>query len=166
MSAEIRLSTSQLLEELEQLKVWSGPKIAKVFRKTQIPGYELAPIGSGGFINYREKFFFITNAHVVQTIESGDLFGKIVVPFKDHGNEIVRFISCKMDEELDVAVLEIDPVQAQSDSDKLFVDQQCFQDPTQYLDACNFAFVHGFPASQTNVESDGRTILVETTSLP
>lgn len=166
MSEEKILSTFDLIRELEQFRVWSSSKIAKVFRKTEIPGYELAPIGSGGFMHYKNKFFFITNAHVVKTINDGDFIGKIVVPLKDHGKEIVKFIQCELDYELDIAVLEIDQSQAQSDSDKLFIEHQCFEEPTQYLDRCNFVFVHGFPASQTNVESSDRIVVAETTSLP
>jgi hypothetical protein len=161
---EKHISHQELLREVVQFKEWSGPKIAKVFRKTGVPGYELAPIGSGGFICYRDKYFFVTNNHVVQTIEEGNILENIVVPFSDHGKIIVQFVRCESDPDNDISVLEIDQQFAQSKSDKLFIDSKCFEDPKNYLNRCNFVFIHGFPSANTHIDNVEK--VVETVSLP
>lgn len=165
MSTEEQPTREELMRELQQFKIWSGPKIAKVFRRTSIPGYELEPIGSGGFIKYRGKYFLLTNAHVINTIRDGDVLENIVVSNKKN-NQRMNFIRYNSDDELDIAVLELDPMEAQNDSGRLFIDQRCFEEATKYINYNNIAFVHGFPRMQTEVYSEGQQCIAETTSFP
>lgn len=161
--AEIHISNEKLRAEMEPFKQWSGPKIAKVFGKTNIPDFEYNPIGSGGFIFYRNRYFFVTNHHVVESIE-GDVLENTVVTFLDEGIEIAKFVGVESDKEIDICVLEIDHEFAQKHSYRQFLSSDCFENTEEYLGRCNFVFIHGFPYANTEIDFNARVI--ETTSLP
>lgn len=166
---EERIDTQELLEKTKECKQYSGPILTRIFWKTGIPGYELGPLGSAGFLKYENKYFVVTAHHVVSSIDLSSRLNEVVIPFitKD-GTEILNISNHAEDKDNDIVAFEIEPNSAkllEAKSSKNFLDYTLFDEqPLSYnKNLSNIVFLHGIAGQETNIDYEALTVEMTTT---
>lgn len=159
-----RISQDDLLEETAKAKEWSGQYLIKVFKN--IDGLE--SLGSGGLIKYRGKFFAVTNAHVVKSLEENQLLSNIEISYKDEQeiDRIAKLIDVKVDKENDLAAFEISPASVKQMYNHIFLDEELLEKDAKhyFVDRGNIVFLHGYPSLETSIDHKEKE--VDMTTLP
>lgn len=159
------VSLEKILWEMNEFKQISGPKLCRILADQGTnSGERYLFLGSGGFLHYNDKYFIVTNHHVVRSIPYDDRLNKIVVPIVDEGTSKAVLINQAEDIENDLAVFELPKSDLIRFKPKGFLEPCMIEiDPVSYLEnSCNIAFIHGFPNSRSNIDHGKKTIVVET----
>jgi hypothetical protein len=154
----IEIPREELLAETVRFKGWSGPVLVKLFGNS---GYGLYSLGSAGLIKYKNRYFVVTNEHVVKHVEKENRQNEIIIPFKDkNGNDMnAKIIDHDDNEDIDFAAFEICPTSVSEMKNHWFIDETYIElSVTDYLKRSNVVFLHGFPASQTSIDYQSRTV--------
>lgn len=74
-----KVPKEELIRECRLFKNWSGPVLVRLLYQRE---HDLKPLGSGGLINYRGRYFVITNEHVIRNIPEDERNGSIIIPYQ------------------------------------------------------------------------------------
>lgn len=159
----IRITNEVLREETGRFKDWSGPILIKLLADDNDFIYSL---GSGGLIKYRERYFAITNKHVVSSIIPSERLRGINIPYKDKGgvDRRMTIIAEAEDTDNDIAAFEISANSAANFGDTRFLEEhQIEKDVKNYIDnTSNIVFLHGYPIYDTKIDYVNKVIDMET----
>lgn len=154
-----------LLKELVLFKDWSGPILVKVMSDTSEFG--MRSLGSGGLLNYKGRYFVITNEHVISSVQNDNRINEIFIPYKNKMNvdNKMKIIDEKSDFGEDLAVLEICPKTIKDMNNHHFLDEIYLEsDIEDFVNRTNVVFLHGFPGSETKINDNDK--LVDMTTFP
>ncbi|USK61357.1 hypothetical protein [Peribacillus asahii] len=160
----MEIPREELLEETKRFKEWSGPVLVKLFTDSE---YGLLSLGSGGLLKYRGRYFAITNEHVIRNVDKEKRKSEIIIPYKDKNNKDikVKIIDDEEDKENDFAALEICETSVKLMKNHWFLDESYMEkNVLDYIDRSNVVFLHGFPWTETNIDTANR--IVDMTTLP
>jgi hypothetical protein len=164
MKKYISISQEELLKETAHFKRWSGPVVTKIFRDSNT---DPVPLGSGGFLKYKERLFLVTNEHVVHSVTKDDRKDNILITYKDrYGIDYkARIIKDEEDAHNDLAAFEISLNSAELMKNHWFLDETYIEtEVSNYLERSNIVFLHGYPWEGTEIDSENKTVTL--TSLP
>lgn len=157
----ITIPNDEVLKETIRFREWLGPALVKLFYSDD----GLYPLGSGGLIKYKERFFIVTNEHVVRGIIREKRMVDIVILYTDKNNSSfsAEIIGENEDRDLDIAAFEIRAYSAQQMVNQYFMDEALIESNIDnFLKLSNIVFLHGFPYENTEIDHDKKVI--ETTS--
>lgn len=160
----IKIPREELIKETKIFKEWSGPVLVKLFDESE---YGLLPLGSGGLLKYRGRYFVITNQHVIQNVVKERRKDNIIIPYKNKNNDdlSVKIICDQEDKENDFAALEISETSVKYMKNHWFLDETYIEkDVLNYIERSNIVFLHGFPWTETNIDYESK--IVDMTTLP
>ena len=143
------LSKELLLQEFKEFKPWSGLHLVG------IRDSKLTALGSGGLLKYKNRYFVLTNYHVVKGIQ--DLKKEILIPYTIDDEESFSFtiIDVKLSPSSDIAVLEIRFNESINRSNHRFLDEKYLDlDIETYTAKTNVLYLHGYPTGSTTIDDD------------
>lgn len=161
-SDQIIISPEEFLKELVRFKPWPGPGpyLARIIEEKDD---DLIPLGSGGLLEYKGRYFVLSNEHVIKGIV--DLLRNIILPYTsfDGISYKLEILSVEKDSEKDIAVFEVVKSEQFNNSNHLFLPYDYIEnDVKSYAEKTNFVFCHGYPAFSTIVDSIKKEIEAET----
>lgn len=157
---QIILTQNEHLEILEEFKVWSGPFLVRILEESSDGPI---PLGSGGLLEYKERYFVITNAHVIKNVKS--LEKNIIIPYTINGKQTFKMsiISIKIDTPKDIAIIEINRSMQHNGSNHNFLPSTLIElDVEGYTEKSNMVFCHGYPSTSTFIHTSEKVIDAET----
>lgn len=155
---------SRILKEVSLFKQISGPILCRVLADWNTDEYRYTLLGSGGFLNFKGKYFVITNYHVVQSVPEEGLPKNIVVPIVHHGTSKARFTRYALDKRSDLAAFEIVEEDIDRFDPKRFITEDYAQiNPVEYLrDQNNMVLLHGCPSDMSGIDYNDQVVQVTT----
>lgn len=157
---QITLTQEEHLEILEEFKFWSGPYLVRILEDSSDGPMTL---GSGGLLEYKERYFVLTNAHVIKNVENPE--ENIIVPYtiNDEKTYKMSIKSISKDTLKDIAIIEIDKSKQFDGSNHKFLPGTYIEtDVESYSEKCNMVFCHGYPTFSTFVDTRNKVIDAET----
>lgn len=157
------ISTESLLQESKDFTPWSALYLVRIFKKD---GENLFPLGSGGLLKYRNKYFVLTNYHVIKSVEN--INEEVVVPYTVRTEEycqsyMMQIINHKYLKYDDIAVLEIQFSTNINLSQHRFLDEKFLDlNIEDYAAKNNILFLHGYPSVNTKIDDEKKEIVAET----
>lgn len=161
----IIINTETLLEELGKFKEWSGPYLVKILAEIASYGDTPISLGSGGLIKYKNRYFVLTNSHVVSNSDISSLKTDINIPYTvDDKSFKMTILDAYKNSQDDIAVFEVRFNENILNSNHSFLDYENFIEPdiSVFVDKTNVVFLHGYPYSSTTIDNDIKTIIAET----
>lgn len=157
---QIILTQKEHLEILEEFKVWSGPFLVRILEESSDGPI---PLGSGGLLEYKERYFVLTNAHVIKNVKNPK--GNIIVPYTINDEKTYKMTikSISNDTQKDIAIIEIDKSKQLNGSNHNFLPVTYIEtDVESYSEKCNMVFCHGYPVFSTFVDKKNKVVDAET----
>lgn len=155
---QIIIGQEELLELFKEFIPWSGRHLVRLFEMKD----GLNPLGSGGLLKYKDKYFLLTNAHVIKDVENKN---NIRIPYtiNDSQTRSMKIIDIKLNVPDDIAVLELEFNDDLAISNHSFLDSSLIDmDITEYTNNTNILYLHGYPSSRTNIDEKNKEIDMET----
>jgi hypothetical protein len=157
------ITTEELRRETARFKEWSGPILVKLLADNEDYIYSL---GSGGLIKYKERYFAITNEHVVRSINQNERISGINIPYKDKNgiDKRMTIIAEAEDKDNDIAAFEISPHSVININNCRFLEEdQMEKDVKDYIEnTSNIVFSHGYPMYETTIDYEEKVVSMET----
>ncbi|PDY38431.1 hypothetical protein COO17_21095 [Bacillus wiedmannii] len=155
----IIIGHDKLASMFPEFKELSGKHLVRILK---IKDSKIEALGSGGLLKYKDRYFVITNAHVIKGVEDKR---EIRIPYivNDDCSFSMEILDMKFNLPDDIAVLEINLKDNFVRSKLEFLDA-CFLDTDLkgYVDRTNILYLHGYPSGGTNIDEDNMGIEIET----
>ena len=153
-----------LLKELDSFKKWSGPFLVKILADIPKYGSNPVPLGSGGLVKYKNRYFVLTNAHVVNNNDISDLVKEINIPYTFEDNSYkMTILEAYKDSQADIAIFEIRYNENILKSNHQFLEVNNIEhDIPAFVDMTNIVFLQGYPFYSTTIDNVAKEITAET----
>lgn len=152
-----------LFNALIDFKEWSIPYLVKVMASINEFGEDPISLGSGGLLKYKNRYFVLTNSHVVKRIN--DFKKEAIIPYtlddkKSFKMEIIKGIR---DSQKDIAILEVEFSEDIIKSNHQFLEHEnVMYDIKSFTEKSNVVFIQGFPSYATSIDNNVKEIMAET----
>ncbi|WP_273854012.1 hypothetical protein [Guptibacillus spartinae] len=158
------INPEKFMEIMPEFKAWSGLALVKIFDDS---GSKIKPLGSGGLVNYKGRYFVVTNEHVVRSVPKGNRAIYINIPYadKDAIDRKMIVINDAENKDNDLAAFEISEETVNKMNEKSFLSEENYDlDIEDYInDISNVIFVHGYAVYDTQIDHMEKTIDMVTT---
>ncbi|WP_172605346.1 S1 family peptidase [Bacillus cereus] len=156
---EIIIGHDELAKMFPEFKEFSGKHLVRILK---IKDSKIEALGSGGLLKYKDRYFVITNAHVINGVEDKR---EIRIPYivNDGRTYSMEVLDIKFNLPADIAILEISLDDKFVRSKHEFLDT-CFIDTDLkgYVDRTNILYLHGYPSGGTNIDEENMGVDIET----
>lgn len=157
---KITIKQEELLEELELFTQWSGPFLVRIMGNSNIPGYDPPfTLGSGGLLKYRNRYFAITNHHVIKNLANIKEDIRIPYTVKDLGTFSMTVLEAYSSSMEDLAAFEVRYNSYIEKSNHSFITEDYIDYKIkEFASRTNITFIHGYPAIRTNIDDARKEI--------
>ncbi len=155
---QIIIEKEELLKLFGEFVPWSGRYLVRLFQIKD----GLHSLGSGGLLKYKDRYFVLTNAHVIRDVEDKK---DIIIPYTINESQTnsMTVIDMKHDLPADIAVLEVEFNNDLAISNHSFLDSNLIDmDITEYTNNTNILYLHGYPSGRTIIDEDNKVVDMET----
>lgn len=149
----------QFINEMKPFKFLSGQFQCRILGLSDIEGAGYFLKGSGGYLTYKNRYFLVTNYHVVEDLS----LKKVIAPCVSNGRKIAKLIDDKRDSDSDIAVFEIDRSSIENFEGKGFINQKLIKsNPISYLKKYNPVFLHASPGEKSSINYESKEVNLTT----
>ncbi|EJQ72864.1 trypsin-like peptidase domain-containing protein [Bacillus toyonensis] len=155
---QIIIEQEELLKLFKEFIPWSGRHLVRLFEMKA----GLHPLGSGGLLKYKDRYFVLTNAHVIKDVEDKN---DIRIPYTINNSQTysMKVIDIKFNVPDDIAILEVSLDDYLNRSNYRFLDSSSIDtNLKEYTDNTNILYLHGYPSGRTNIEQENKEVDMET----
>lgn len=151
---EIVIPRELLLKEFEEFTPWSGRHLVRLMG---MKDSKMVPLGSGGMLKYKDRYFVLTNAHVIRGIDKNDI--RIPYTINDSVTYSMTILDVKFSLSDDLAALEIRFSEKINESNHEFLDSIYIEtNIEEYIARTNILYLHGYPYGGTTIDDEKKEI--------
>jgi hypothetical protein len=155
---QIIIGQEELLKLFREFVPWSGRYLVRIFELKD----GVHPLGSGGLLKYKDRYFVLTNAHVIKDVEDKN---DIRIPYTINESQTYSMvvIDIKYNVPDDIAVLEVRFDDYLDRSNHSFLDSNFIDtNITEYTNNTNILYLHGYPSGRTTIDEENKEVDMET----
>lgn len=158
---EIILDQKFLLDELKRFKKWSGPNLVKILAVIADYGSDPISLGSGGLLEYKNRYFVVTNSHVFNLCS--DIVNQVLIPYTVEDKTYkMSVLKAHRDTSKDIAVVEVSFSENILKSNHRFLSFDLVEfNLKEYEKITNVVFCHGYPSHSTSFDYENKEITAE-----